>query len=213
MGLTSRRKRSLDRAHFHRDATLCIVAVEGAETEDIYLAIFRDPASPLFNKRVRVVPLVDRLNHLSSPVALVERLDSYRQENEIQDSDQFWVVADVDHWVQHGQLQMALTAAKQKGYSLAVSNPNFELWLYLHTSANVGPFVGLSMGKQKRQITLALRAFFGAFSKNKFDASKLTGLVDAAIKNAKALDDPPCAAWPNAIGTTVYRLVDWIRDH
>lgn len=213
MALTTRKKRDLNRQQFHRDASLCIVAVEGAKTESIYLSLFQDVDSPLFNRKVRVIPLTDQQEHRTSPVVLVERLDAYREENGTAHNDQFWVVSDVDHWVAHGHLQRAFSEGVRKGYQFGTSNPCFEIWLYLHTNANIAGIAGLSMAQQKTFLTKALKASLGGYSKSKFDANKLAGLVDVAVANAKQLDAPPCSAWPNTLGTTVYRLIDWIRTH
>lgn len=210
MGITSRRKRPLDRELHQRDTTLCVIAVEGAKTEAIYFKIFSDPRQPTFNKRVQVVPLIDDENHRSSPEALLERLDDYRKKNDYTDADQFWLVCDLDHWEDHGKLQTALTNCKQRKYCIAVSNPNFELWLLLHFESDLNGILGLSLGDQKSAITDRLRQILGGYSKNRFQVDMLVPNVQTAITNSENLDNPPTTGWPNSVGTTVYRLVKWI---
>lgn len=213
MILTSRRKRGLDRQLHQRDATLCIIAVEGAKTESIYFRIFRDPALPTFNKRVQVIPLIDDINHESSPSAVIKRLDDYKRNNDVTDADQFWLVCDVDHWEDHGQLQTALTLCRQKNYSMAVSNPNFELWLLLHFDVDLTDIQTRAMGDQKKAIVVKLKEILGGYGKSKYRVDALVPNVQEAIFRAKALDNPPTAGWPNSVGTTVYRLVQWVCSH
>lgn len=213
MVLTSRRKRGLDRQLHQRDATLCIIAVEGAKTESIYFRIFRDPDLPTFNKRVQVVPLIDDITHKCSPEAVLKRLDDYKRDNDVTDADQFWLVCDFDHWEDHGQLQTALTLCRQKNYSMAVSNPNFELWLLLHFDGDLTDIQTLTIGDQKKAITSRLKAILGSYTKGKYRVDALVPNVQTAINNARELDNPPTAGWTNSVGTTVYKLVLWIRTH
>ncbi|MDP1679763.1 MAG: RloB family protein [Candidatus Nitrotoga sp.] len=210
MGITSRRKRGLDRQLHYRDATLCVIAVEGAKTESIYFRMFRDPSLPTFNKRVQVVPLIDDVSHKSNPVDVLRRLDDYRSDNDVTEADQFWLVCDLDHWANHGNLQTALTLCGQKNYSMAVSNPCFELWLLLHFDVDLVGINALTIGKQKKEIEKKLKLELGSYSKSNYPTSALAANIHMAIKNAKEMDNPPTVGWPNAAGTTVYKLVSWI---
>ena len=84
------------------------------------------------------------------PKHLVERMDAFKVEkNDIYQfseypEDEFWIVTDVDkNWSEElidserrksyrDEWNEAIAACQEKGYSYAVSNPFFEIWLLLH---------------------------------------------------------------------------------
>jgi hypothetical protein len=93
MGLTSRRKRPLDRSiPYFRDTHLIIIATEGTKTEKQYFesTVFR-------NKRVQVIVLETKDN-CSAPRYVLDRLKQYAKETDLQPNDQLWLMADKDCW-------------------------------------------------------------------------------------------------------------------
>lgn len=84
------------------------------------------------------------------PIQLVKRIDRFKEEkNDIYQfseypDDEFWIVTDVDqNWsnqiinAQNGKTYKnewddAIAECQEKGYSYAISNPFFEIWLLLH---------------------------------------------------------------------------------
>ena len=122
--LQFRKKRPLDRNIDHRaDTSLIVIATEGEKTEKQYFETFK-------YRRVQVKVEATEKGK-SSPAHVLERLDAYVKEFVIGDGDELWLAIDVDRWEKR-MLAEVTREAVQKGFSLAVSNPCFELWLLLH---------------------------------------------------------------------------------
>ena len=201
MGLTSRKKRPLNRdiPHF-RNTSLIIIATEGAETEKQYFAFFRQ-------KRVQVMVLPTpkdeedpRYGH-SSPRAVLKRLDEFKKQYDLGDQDQLWLMVDTDRWP-IAQLDKVASDAQQKHFRMAVSNPCFELWLYLHHGD-----VDANRVYTCRELEEKLRALLNGFNKRNLRLSDFHGHEDVALARAEALDQSPEQRWPLQVGTHVYRVV------
>jgi hypothetical protein len=110
---------------------LLLVVCEGEVTEPRYIDTFR-AAQGSTAVRVRV------LSPGGDPRALVERaielrdaarLDARRAGDPNLAYDEVWCVFDVD---QHARFNSACLLAAEAGIRVALSNPCFELWLFLH---------------------------------------------------------------------------------
>ncbi len=125
MGLTSRKKRPLDRAIPHlRDTRLIIIATEGEKTEYQYFT------SGIFNHhRVQIHVLRTDAGE-SAPRHVLNRLKEYVRETVLQYDDQLWLMVDMDRWtVAHlGDVCMKAKKGCRHDINLAVSSPCFELW-------------------------------------------------------------------------------------
>lgn len=194
MPLTNR-KRLLDRTINNRDASLIIIATEGQKTEKQYFSIFRNPKI-----NVVVIPTTDGK---SAPNHVLSRLDIIKNDYELNDDDSLWLMIDIDR-IRDEQRSQICQKALQKGFSLAISNPCFELWLYLH-------FVEIDdMNISCSQLEKKLRNFLGGYNKSKLDLEKYKGQIHFAVERAKSLDTNPSERWPNSIGTHVYKIVEML---
>lgn len=123
-----RKRRALDRdSGVVRDAPLIVIASEDTYAVHHYLAKFRA-------RRVqfRVLPTQDCM---SSPDAVLERLDGYRDREQLNDDDELWLCIDRDHWAEDNHisnLRQVRQKCVQKGYRFAISNPCFDFWVLLH---------------------------------------------------------------------------------
>jgi hypothetical protein len=196
-----------------RDARLFVIAAEGSVTEKQYFEGLRD-REVVDPRRVHieVIPAGDGTR--SAPQHVVARLDEYRQRYQLNDTlDQLWLVIDIDHWSapDHvSSLIQAIQEALKKGYSVAVSNPCFELWLLLHFTEDVSE---IRVKEEPRascgRCIERLRQLCGSYDKGKLQVERFTReLVAAAVDRARALDVTPQDRWPQAAGTHVYRLAD-----
>ena len=203
--LTSRKPRPLQRDESTlRDATLIVIATEGAKTELEYFEQFGGS-----RVKVRVIPSVD---NRSSPPAILSNLVGFQEEYELAGDDQLWVVIDRDRWTQE-QLSGVAQACHAKGIDLALSNPCFELWLALHLDQALPEMdPSVEAHHNARVLEGFLRETLGGYNKANPDISKFAGGVGRAIEAAKALDTAPTDRWPNNIATRVYRLVDSIQS-
>ncbi|MBB3345957.1 RloB family protein [Sphingomonas sp. BK069] len=192
MALTSRKKRPLDRVVAVRDARLIIIATEGERSEPIYFDIFHST-----RVRLHVVPCVDGK---SSPEATLERLNQFKQEYELDASDELWLVIDRDRWTPKMISDIARKCVSQR-VNLAVSNPCFEVWLSFHYTSSI---------PAKLQSTTAdgfFRSLHGSYKKGNYDPKPLLTRVRAAINHAEALDNPKGRRWPVSVGSHVYILM------
>lgn len=190
---------SLKRRAPYRDSRIFVIATEGSVTEPHYFKIFTDPDfGGLSNRRIKRIDILPTEEGKSAPNHVVARLDTYRDANDLGDGDQLWIVIDVDRWNNGGLLARVSTLAKQKGYFLAVSNPNFESWLLYHFIASL-PDCSLEFTN-----TVAVTC---GNTKVTFDLTPYRANLNQAIKNAKSDDRSQDDEWPQSHGSHVYKLV------
>ena len=196
MALTSRKKRPLDRCIPHlRDTRLVIIAAEGQETEKQYFAVFRDT-------RVQVKILPTGADNRSSPQDVINRLHLFRDEYQIGDNDELWLMVDVDRWP---KLSEIAGEACQCQYFLAISNPCFEVWLLCHFQEPPHDATYCS------PVEDALRAALGgSYNKSSLNIPQFYGRINDAITRAKELDHYSGDRWPQTVGSHVYRVVQSI---
>ncbi|MCX7112199.1 MAG: RloB family protein [Proteobacteria bacterium] len=197
MGLTSRKKRPLDRSVPHqRDTRLIIIAAEGRETEKQYFAQFRDT-------RIQVKVLPTGEDNQSSPQHVIDRLTSYREEYQIGEGDELWVMVDVDRWKNLGEISRE---ALQRDYQLAISNPCFEVWLLYHFQEPP------QFAPACQPIEDALRGVLGgSYNKSNLIIAQFAERLNFAINLATKLDANPEDRWPQGVGSHVYRVALSIR--
>lgn len=198
MALTSRKKRPIDRRSQplpHRDARLFIIATEGSMTEKQYFAQFG-------NRRCQVKIITNEKNK-SAPAHILQRLKDFKREFQLKEDDELWLMIDVDRW---GDKNLGDVAAKagQNKFQLAVSNPCFETWLYLHHDDLGHEYISSGDMKQK------LADILGGYNSSNLDLAQF-GNVDEAIHRARELDVNHEERWPARTGTHVYKVVEKIK--
>ena len=199
MSLTGRKKRPLDRKSFKlRDTSLIVIATEGAQTEKQYFEFFE-----ACRVQVKVLPTPGEgstTTGCSSPKWVLQRLRQYKKEFQIGLTDQLWLVIDTDRWTPH-ELSDVATKSLQSGINVAVSNPCFELWLFLHHADLSSDLNGC------RKISSALADHLNGYNKTKLKKDDFVPHVETACKRAENIDISPNDRWPQTAGTRVYRLV------
>jgi hypothetical protein len=189
----------LDRSVKHlRDTRLIIIAAEGTETEKQYFSIFRSTRVQL---HVLPTPSGD-----SSLEYVLGRLVMFREEYDLKDDDQLWLLVDVDRWGD-GKLAQVSRESRSRGFGLAISHPCFESWLLFHYEERL-PRVNKCCDVEAR----LREAAGGSYNKRRLDGDALFPLVSIAASRARAADPSPDAPWPRAAGSHVYRLVDALPD-
>jgi hypothetical protein len=170
------------------------VVTEGRFTEKEYLnGLLRE----LRATAVRVVI------HPSSGLDPKRIVETIKKESEHGDFDEAWGVFDVD---QHPRLNDALQMARDNRIKVALSNPCFELWLYLHLADPPGMI-------HRHHLQAKLRELVPGDDKHVTFAIYQTN-IDTAVGRAKRLDDQANAMnEPSRNPTTgVWRLVERIRE-
>jgi RloB-like protein len=189
------RKKLVPRQQNFRDSRLFIIATEGEITEGQYFGLFQST-----RVQVKILPTS---NGRSAPNHVLDRLDDFKGQYELNEEDELWLVCDVDQWGSRN-LSDICRKARTKGYNLAISNPCFEVWLCLH-------FQDLDhRDKTCTDFKKRLREILGSYRGNNLDLEKYSSNVPEAIDRAKNLTPPSQEYWPNNLGTHVYKLAESI---
>lgn len=206
-------KRNFKRPESKRSAKLIVIATEGRKTERIY---FEALAENFDSTKVHV-EVIEKLDDNSSPDVVLEQLNSFADEFNLDENDELWMVIDRDY--QSWEIEMIKSVAQichqKRGYYLAVSNPAFELWLLLHLvdcseltqQEKEDLFRNAKVTRNKTYSKKMLSDLLGGFNEAKYDADNFVPKVQEAIKNAIILDVNPRSRWPNYLATRVYKLV------
>jgi hypothetical protein len=96
-------------------------------------------------------------------------------------ASQIWCVFDVEAEGRRGNLLHSVAGAKRQGVRLAISNPCFELWFYLHFH-----YCETAVADAREMQTL-LKRCWPEYTKSGGEFSALAGLRDTAMRNAERL--------------------------
>lgn len=177
------------------------IVVEGERTERNYFNRLKILSDDRF-VRVQTIPGGKK----SDPRHLAMKAEQVERTEQQEPGDEIWIVSDVDGR-NLSELFVWESSAKGIQRNVAVSNPQFELWIALHFDKCVGT-------KTKVECLSALQKFWPDYNK-KTDFRGIDGnKVKTAISNGKAKDNPPCSSGkcPQEGITTVYRLVEKIME-
>ncbi|RLB70224.1 MAG: hypothetical protein DRH04_03980 [Deltaproteobacteria bacterium] len=188
----SRHKRSYGNIPYRQ---LFLVFPEGKLTENLYFRMF---SSRKFT--VKVFPN----NRKSDPIHILQKATDYVRKHGRETGDQVWLVIDRDIWPEE-QLTDVCTACREQGFVIAVSNPCFEYWLLLHFDSGDGIV-------DSRGCIRKLKNYLPHFQKGHVEIDRFKPGVQDAIVRAKRKDRPPTPDWPRSPGSTVYRLVEKLKD-
>jgi len=177
---------------FRKPKKFFYVATEGDKTEPHYLSMFKPHREA--GIQIKVLPSRDK----SSPEEVLTRLIVHLKQN-WRNGDEAWLLIDRDAWPEQ-TINTVCREAKKKNYFVAVSNPCFELWLYLHLKDN-------RLFSTRQDCQKELQKIFFGYSKADFDLSLLRPRVTDAIRRAQSLDENLSDPWPQKQGTRVYQLI------
>lgn len=186
------------RSAFKKTKRTFVVATEGAQTELIYLDEFR----PGRDDNFRLV-LLGNPNHKSRPLDVLQRLINYERNN-CDWNAEYWAVIDRDAWNTQELDEVSREIAHRDYYHLALSNPCFELWLWLHLRPN-RPFA------DRHDCQRSLCREWPEFAKGDYDAGMLMPHVQLACQRSRELDTKPDTQWPDQQATWVYRLIERLK--
>lgn len=201
-----RERKPARRAPSRDPKPILLVVCEGDVTEKDYLQGIADKYR---NSRVRVEIAPDAG---LDPKNLVKAAKDWKkaaeekarkQEDDNLAYDQVWCLHDIDDHPAD-RIAAAKEMAREVGIQLAVSNPNIELWLYLHFDST-GPIDRFKLAK-------LLRKRIPQYDKHVDFQDYEAGLA-IAMQRAKQLDkDAASAGEPGRNPTTgVYRLITEIQ--
>ena len=209
-----------ERREAFRDARLIVIASEGKDTERIY---FKALAKEYTNPRVHVHILErseDEQNN-SSPEHVLEQLNDYKIQYELEADDELWLVVDKDRWTEAMLSRVATECSQEVAMHMALSNPCFELWLLLHMedAASLTTEEKKQWMENRRKsknadpyLKVRLRQKMGSYHESDYDAPALIVHVEEAIARAKDLDNNLTDRWPQTLGTRVYLLAESVMN-
>lgn len=212
-----RQRREFERPEGKKSARLVVIAAEGNMTENIYFEAMKRKRQAS-NVHVEIL---HRDRHTSSPVAMYDQLRHFKQEYNIAEDDQLWVVVDRDKWDVKMMKSVAQYCNSNSHLNFCVSNPCFELWLLLHIE-DISVYTPEELSRMKANkksskwgttfLKRRLRGLLGSYQESHYDAETLVETVDDAISRAEALDVNKLDRWPQSLGTRVYLLAKSIMN-
>lgn len=178
-----------------------LVVCEGEVTEPNYLNALKEwKKSPTVEVRVEG-PAGDPFTLVTKAkgMKLSAESEAAKRDDETFRWDEVWCCFDVDKF---DNIARARDMAKANGLFLSMSNPCFELWLYLHFKDSPGMQGHHDMQDLWKKLHPELMD-------KHIDFESMKAGYDEAIRRAKRLDEAACAAGePNRNPTTeVYLLV------
>lgn len=217
---------------------LIFISCEGVETEEVYFdilaSLFRNIRSKIKIVSVRGEYLLldqktqeeKQKQNMSSPKYVLQRMQTYLEKNKEyyqlrEDSeDEYWLVMDIDDHTSAAKIDEWNRVLKQcdsMGYSYAISNPNFEFWLYLHhcvlKEEDHLHCVNETQPYRKDPYFLDGMKNIGIFlhgksHKKPSESDYTLEKVTYAIKQAKSLEQTENPYPKCSLGSTVYRLIE-----
>ena len=210
MGITSRKKilATSRKISYLRDASLIIIASEGRQTEKQYFE------SDCFSSSRLKIIVLESIDNKSAPSHVLHRIKEHINsqlkggEKDLQRGDQFWLVVDKDNWTEKMLSNVCASAQQMKKVTLnvALSNPCFELWLYLHHDEwKTGEVKSIDLEE-------ILKQKICGYNKSKVNMEIFCSKVCNAISRAEILDQRATDRWPSNPGTHVYKLAKVIKS-
>jgi|AntRauTorckE5430_2_1112549.scaffolds.fasta_scaffold02014_6 hypothetical protein len=191
--------RSYKRGGVFRDSRRFLIFTEGAKREVRYFE-----AVGVDERRVSVLIFgADPIINDSSPEQTLARAIAQIKKSPLMEDDRVWLVIDKDRWSEK-QLMLVQRSCNDKGWNLAITNPCFELWLYLH-------YAELPEGNTSscQQLKTALGEL--TIPEGYQPEIALKG-IDDAIRRAKVLDENPDLVIPPRNVSRIYLLFEDLKD-
>lgn len=179
-----------------RDARLFVIATEGAKREKEYFE-----AITYGNQKVKIKLLApkDEEEGKSAPKWVLERASKYVDTFGLGEVDQLWLVIDIDKWELKHVHEIAKECTTTENWNIAISNPCFEVWLYLHYEDLV----------KTNQINCAqLKTDLGVIVPGGYNLKVAVTQVNTALQRARNADSNKGHYFPNPMETKVYLLVE-----
>lgn len=218
---------------------ILFISCEGLITEEVYFEILSENIFLEIKNNIRMISVREEYNKIeknlrtqedidnqnkSTPRQVMNRMDYYLTKHkdvfkpEENSDDEYWLVIDVDDHTDANHIEEwtnILNECDEKNYQYAISNPFFELWLYLHHMDISNEAYKYAVTKEH---TYEKTNYY--VTQMKTNGIKMTGKgskkprkedfniekIKNAIAKAKQLDQKE--RWPHSLGSTVYILVE-----
>ena len=191
-----RQDRGYKRAKPFRDARLFVIVCEG-EREKKYFEFFQQ-----FSQRVKF-RLLPPIEDKSAPNHSLDRAASNEEELGLTKDDQLWFVSDTDRWEENTLRTINEECMRHSNWSLAISNPCFEVWLFLHQQ-NISATQAHSPKDFKRALDVLMPSGY--------QVAIFAPLIEEATQRARNDDSQPHHFLPERRTTKLYLLAEQLRD-
>ncbi|MBN9293653.1 MAG: RloB domain-containing protein [Flavobacteriia bacterium] len=207
--MNSRKKRGYSRElpqELVRDYRLFAIACEGGKREPDYFKLFEHFSTrvkvDVIEKKVLDEELFHKHETKSSPKWVLDRAIHYVEQEGLIDEDELWFVMDIDKW-EISQLHEIIQYCNEKeNWNVVLSNPCFEVWLYLHKKDNFDSTESKKCDEFKFEIS--------EFDKGGYNPLNFIYEIRTAYENAKKLDSDSNNQMPKLLETKVYLLTESI---
>lgn len=222
-----------------KSSKIIFISCEGVVTEEEYFRILSEKIFDGIANKIQFISVRDEFlstpknmrtreqvdeQNKSTPRQVMNRITSFKQKQENDNlykfdenlDDEFWLVIDVDDHTDTAHIDefnLVISECERLNYRLAVTNPFFEFWLYLHhcevvdkdkSNANT---VNNPYFKNKMRDNAGVK-LSGTNHKKPLEKDYNIDKIKTAIQRAKELHTDKYEKWPNILGSHVYFLVD-----
>ncbi|MGJ1192483.1 RloB family protein [Sphingobacterium siyangense] len=177
-----------------RDYKLFAISCEGGKRERDYFKLCE-----LISNRVKVDIIEtdpEEIETKSSPEWVLARALEYENKYGLTEDDNLWLVIDIDRWEKKHIKELIKRCKEKKYWNIAISNPCFEVWLYLHKKKD---FTTLNLKKSLKENVSLL--YSGGYNCHTFFKN-----IKDAIINSEKLDLNKNDVFPKDYVTKVYVL-------
>lgn len=192
-----------------RDYKLFAIVCEGGKREPQYFRYF-EHLSPqkividIIEEKISDEKMEQQTHQTkSAPRWLLDRAVKYIEKEGLSDEDDLWFVMDTDRWSRMQIEEIASYCNERPNWHIILSNPCFEVWLYLCQKADIKSFSGKSCADFKHEISL--------WNPQGTDLKQCVQQTKDAIKNAKNIDSDVNHFYPNEKETKVYLLMEALQ--
>jgi len=189
-----------------RDYKLFAIACEGGKREPQYFQLFEFLSIrikvDIIEDKIQDEELLQKYETKSAPKWVLDRATRYIDQEGLIDEDELWFVMDVDRWSSKQIMEMINYCSDKPNWNIALSNPCFEIWLYLHKKDNFDNSQFKQCSEFKTEIS--------SFDTEGYNPLNFITLIKNAVNNAKTLDNNPNSDLPSIKETKVYKLVESI---
>lgn len=193
----ARKNRRYKKGAPFRDASLFVIVCEGAKREKQYFELLVGSS-----KKIKV-EIITPTENKSSPEWLLNNAAEYVTNYQLGEDDQLWFVLDVDCWKEEQLIKLGKTCAENALWFCAISNPCFEVWLFMHYAA---------ISEAQADDCGALKTELGQLVKGGYRKEVAIKFLEEAIGRAKIADLNSAHFMPVYKSTKVYQLVEALLE-
>ena len=165
-----------------RDAKLFLIICEGKDREVDYFEYFDG-----LSRQLKVIPIPNEAGK-SAPKHLQVNAEKAAKSYEDGGEYELWIAMDIDKWEQK-DLHEIKSFCDEKDWSIAFSNPCFEVWLYFHFEKKALTKEGLNEYRTLRRKLLnqckTWKHVVDKLGNSGFDSAYHPNLIKKAVENAK----------------------------